>query len=95
MPAEIKTSNIENPFVLLFINPTLMINCKKLEDTCYIDKYGDIYGCCPVWVIIPFGNILKDNYDKVESYEEKNHNTGNGCIDDADCSWRHNRLWCF
>ena len=40
----------------------LMINCKKLEDTCYIDKYGDIYGCCPGWVIIPFGNILKDNF---------------------------------
>ena len=38
------------------------INCNKLEETTYLDKYGDIYGCCPGWAIIPFGNILKDNY---------------------------------
>ena len=37
------------------------ISCNNLENSCNIDYEGFIWGCCPTWIRIPFGNINKEN----------------------------------
>ena len=39
------------------------IKCENIEKTCNIDTKGEVYGCCPTWVKIPFGNI-QEQYNK-------------------------------
>ena len=36
------------------------IDCNELDFRVQIDEYGNVWGCCPEWVSVPFGNILKD-----------------------------------
>lgn len=38
----------------------LKINCKNLEEKANIDYKGELWGCCPGWITIPFGNIKED-----------------------------------
>lgn len=45
------------------------INCKKLEETIYIDYNGDCWGCCPGWIKTQFGNI--ENKKMYNSYRAK------------------------
>lgn len=37
------------------------IECKKLEETVYIDNNGDCFGCCPGWIKTKFDNISNKN----------------------------------
>ena len=45
---------------VLYSTP-LDIDCKSITETSYVDDDGNIWGCCPHWVDITFGNILYDN----------------------------------
>lgn len=36
------------------------IECANIEQTCNIDSDGYIWGCCPGWMKLPFGNLLKE-----------------------------------
>lgn len=36
------------------------INCNRLEEECNIDSDGYLWGCCPGWIKLAFGNILKE-----------------------------------
>ena len=43
------------------------ISCNNIENGCNIDINGNIWGCCPGWIEIPFSNVLRnkenDPYD--------------------------------
>ena len=46
------------------------IECTNLEKTCNIDSDGYIWGCCPGWIKLPFGNMLKEK-DPYNTYMAK------------------------
>ena len=36
------------------------IDCEVIDTSVNIDETGDVWACCPEWVAIPFGNILRN-----------------------------------
>ncbi len=68
----IKNKKIIDKIPVNFLKPSEMfikavnskpkrIKCENIEKECNIDCNGYIWGCCPTWVRIPFGNIKNNN----------------------------------
>ncbi len=43
------------------------ISCSRLHTECNVDSDGYLWGCCPGWIKLPFGNILSDD-NSYDSY---------------------------
>ena len=66
---KINNKKIINKIPVYFLKPSEMfiktvnakttnIDCKNLENNCWIDYAGYMWGCCPTWVRMPHGNII-------------------------------------
>lgn len=59
MPVELlKPSEL---LIKVIYSKPIHVKCSNLENTCNIDSNGDMWGCCPAWIKVPFGNIFEQN----------------------------------
>jgi len=70
IPVEfLKTSEM---FIKTINSKSLNIKCKNLEETCNIDNNGEMWGCCPGWIKLSYGNILnQEKYNEYNSYHAR------------------------
>ena len=47
-------------FIKVVNSNQINIECTNLEQICNVDSDGYIWGCCPGWIKLPFGNLLKE-----------------------------------
>lgn len=60
---ELPNSALSLPELLIKVlySKPMNINCRDPLLLANIDKNGEVWGCCPGWIEIPFGNVLYDD----------------------------------